>query len=92
MRKRSLFLSVIFVIFLITCNALPPVEADELRIQMGRPGSNGKPTSVEVGIWIIDIDSIDSVAQSFAANVFIILKWNDPRLVNIDRKKQKYSL
>ncbi len=49
---------------------------------IGRPGRNGPPTKVEVEIFLIDVDSVDGVNQSFQANVFYALRWNDPRLVH----------
>jgi len=33
-------------------------------------------------VWLVDLDSIDSSAQSFTANVFILLRWHDPRLAH----------
>jgi hypothetical protein len=51
---------------------------------IGRPGRNGPPTKVEVEIFLIDVDGVDGVNQSFQANVFYALRWNDPRLVHED--------
>ena len=47
-----------------------------------RPEAAAGPTNVEVGIWVVDIDSIDSVQQNFIANIFILMKWRDPRLAH----------
>ena len=49
---------------------------------IGRPDRNGPPTKVEVEIFLIDVDGVDGVNQSFQANVFYALRWNDPRLVH----------
>lgn len=43
-------------------------------------------------MWLIDIDSIDSSAQSFVANAFLSLMWKDPRLANADGQKKTYSI
>ena len=59
---------------------------------VSRPDPEGKPTQVEVGIWIIDIDSIDSVSQSFDANIYIILRWKDSSLIDKDKADRKYPL
>ena len=38
------------------------------------------PVPVTVGIYVADLDSIDTINQSFVARVFYQLRWNDPRL------------
>jgi hypothetical protein len=47
-----------------------------------RPNAAAGPTQVSVGIWIVDINSIDSAQQSFMADVAIVLQWKDPRLAH----------
>jgi hypothetical protein len=47
-----------------------------------RPNANAGPTEISIGIWIVDINSIDSAQQSFGADVFIALRWRDPRLAH----------
>jgi hypothetical protein len=42
----------------------------------------GGPTQVEVLIWLVDLHSIDSSGQTFTANVFVALRWRDPRLAH----------
>jgi hypothetical protein len=37
---------------------------------------------VEVKIYLIDIDGIDSVSQSFVANLTLVLLWHDPSLAH----------
>ena len=45
-----------------------------------RPSSNGEATSVEVNMFIFDIDEIDDVTQRFSVDLFIVGRWKDPRL------------
>ena len=45
-----------------------------------RPTVNGEPTVIELGVFIIDIDEIDDVAQTFSVDVFIVARWQDQRL------------
>lgn len=45
-----------------------------------RPDAGNGPTPVETAVYIADVDEIDSANQSFTANVFYRLIWNDPRL------------
>ena len=48
-------------------------------------------TIVRVGIWLVDIDSIDSAAQSFVANFFVTLNWNDTRLTHKDQADRIFN-
>lgn len=50
------------------------------RGRLARPDPEGTPTIVKVGIYVIDISSVDDVDQTFEANVAVRLEWNDPRL------------
>lgn len=45
-----------------------------------RPSRNGEPTIIELGVFIIDIDEIDDVNQRFSVDMFIVARWEDPRL------------
>ena len=88
--NRSFIL--LFYSFLVLCYTVTLEASDAPEIPRGRPSHNGEPTVVEVGIWVIDIDSIDSMSQSFEANVFILLRWSDPRISRIIKGNQKISL
>lgn len=57
-----------------------------------RPNASAGPTQVSVGIWIIDINSIDSAQQSFTADVAVILQWKDPRLAHTGSGIAHYPL
>ena len=45
-----------------------------------RPSRNGEPTDIEIGVFVIDIDDIDDVNQRFNVDLFIVARWQDPRL------------
>jgi len=45
-----------------------------------RPGVDGKPTQILIGFYVLDIEGINSKEQSFMVDVFIRLKWKDPRI------------
>ena len=47
-----------------------------------RPRSGNGPTQVSVGIWIVDINDIDSAKQNFTADIAIVLRWKDARLAH----------
>jgi hypothetical protein len=47
-----------------------------------RPDEWRGPTKVHFLVFVLDIDEIDDARQSFAANVYIQLRWKDTRLAN----------
>lgn len=57
--------------------ALPLQNTDE------RPDPNGAPTQVSIGIYVIDIGRINDVDQSFSGDVYLQLRWKDPRLASV---------
>lgn len=62
------------------------------RPSVSRPDAGGGPTRVFVAIWIADIDSIDSANQNYTANVFVALRWKDPRLAHGGDGPRAYDL
>jgi len=57
-----------------------------------RPGADGPPTRVAVLVWLLDLHSIDSSGQTFTANVFIALRWKDPRLAHASPGPRRFDL
>lgn len=45
-----------------------------------RPAVDGQPTVVHVGVFIVDLDAVNSTDQSFTANVYVEARWRDPSL------------
>lgn len=45
-----------------------------------RPDPEGVPTKVYIGLFLIDLISIDDVNQTFTADFYAIVRWNDSRL------------
>lgn len=58
----------------------PSVLVDEPKPEMERPTVWGEPTEVQVGIYVIDVDEVDSADQSFAASVYYEARWKNPLL------------
>ena len=52
----------------------------EPKPELERPTVWGEPTEVRVGIYVLDIDDINSAEQSFSASIFIEAHWNIPAL------------
>jgi len=57
-----------------------------------RPGPKDKPTEIKVGLAVLNIDSIDGANQSFIANIFIAMQWEDPRLATERRSRRRLSV
>ncbi len=91
MRKIYGVVCLLFIIFVL----IPSAQASEVNMSSGvdvsRPRKDEGPTKVSVAMWLIDIDSVDSSAQSFVANVFINLKWKDARLAHSSDSFERYS-
>ena len=64
----------------------------EAPVLIERPASEAGPTEVSVGIWIVDINNIDSAQQSFAAEIALVLRWKDPRLAHTGSGVVRYPL
>lgn len=73
--KRTLF---VLTLLSLLAALLPAMVLAEIN----RPGPSDKPTVVTVDIYILDIDEIDTANQSYDANVFVELTWQDSRLVH----------
>ena len=64
-------------------------EAQKSELSARRPDEWKGATKVHFLIFVLDIDDIDGSAQSFTANVFVSLRWQDERLVNPDSSQQR---
>jgi hypothetical protein len=62
------------------------------RPRLSRPGAKEGAAKVSVGMWLLDIDSIDSSAQNFVANFFVMLSWKDPRLAHGSGRHRTYDV
>ena len=58
------------------------VRSAEAPAVIERPRSGNGATQVSVGIWIVDINDIDSAKQNFTADIAIVLRWKDARLAH----------
>jgi hypothetical protein len=67
-----------------------PPKVPDLIVEPPKLGAGS--TIVQVALWLVDIDSIDSAAQSFVANVFIKLSWQDERLAHKGHTPQTIKL
>lgn len=49
-------------------------------LSLSRPHPEGTPTTVKIGMFLIDIKEIKDVSQSYVADGFFNISWKDPRL------------
>ena len=85
--KRIVFLPVVFVMM-----SIQLVRSAEAPALIERPASGNGPTQVSVGIWIVDINNIDSAQQNFTADIAIVLRWKDARLAHTGTGAVHYAL
>jgi hypothetical protein len=85
--KRIVFLPVVFMAM-----SIQLVRSAETPALIERPGSGNGPTQVSVGIWIVDINNIDSAQQNFTADIAIVLRWTDARLAHTGMGAVYYAL
>ena len=60
----------------------PSVIVEEPKPELERPTVWGEPTEVQVGIYVIDVDEVDSADQSFAASVYFEARWRNELLAH----------
>lgn len=57
-----------------------PSSSEEPLPELERPTLWGEPTRVEVLLYVIDVDSVDSAGQNFSSSIFYEARWNSPAL------------
>jgi hypothetical protein len=58
----------------------PSALVNEPKPEMERPTVWGEPTEVQIAIFVIDVDDVNSADQSFAASVYYEAHWKNPLL------------
>ncbi len=76
---------------LLACS-IQSVHGAEAPALIDRPNPSGGPTQVSVGIWVVDINSIDSAQQTFTADIAVVLTWKDGRLAHSGQGVTHYPL
>jgi neurotransmitter-gated ion-channel len=96
---RQMFFNALTWAKVIVFAALLPLQAAycaeasvALDAESVRPNAEGGPTVVAVGVWIVDITRIDSVSQTFSANVVLVMSWRDPALAHKQVGRVRYPL
>jgi hypothetical protein len=86
---KTTLLSLILVLSLTPTLASATVPND---VSGTRPNAGSGATEVSVGLYLIDVSKVDGADQSFTADLFILLRWNDPRLEGIFESIQRVPL
>jgi hypothetical protein len=60
--------------------------------QIDRPNADSGAAEISIGMWVADISSIDSAQQTFTAEIAVVLRWKDPRLVHTGNGIVRYPL
>lgn len=89
--KKKLLTAVFLILVMVSIEAAAEQKTGTLEV-FGRPDLEAGTTKIEVLIWVLNIDSINSAMQTFDANIFIRLIWKDPRLIHTDNGPVKYLL
>jgi hypothetical protein len=76
-RYRSSFspTSIVFAFLLAFANSVAAQDATAIR-----PGFGGKADEITVNVGLLDVVDIDNKAQLFSVDLFVQVKWHDPRL------------
>ena len=70
------------VMLLVLVAAASPTSGQAAGVEGERPAADGGATRVETALYLIDLSAIDGSSQSFTADVFMVLRWHDSRLVS----------
>ncbi len=65
-----------------TEEVVPPVSSEEPKPELKRPTVWGEPTEVQVRVFMIDLDDVNSADQNFAASVYYEARWTSRFLVH----------
>lgn len=57
-----------------------------------RPGAGNGPTEVTIGLYLIDVSSVTASDESFTADLFMLLRWRDPRLAEVFAAAERVPL
>jgi len=61
---------------------VPSVLSEEPKPELERPSVWGEPTEVEISLYMIDLDEVNSADQNFAASLYYEARWKTPFLTH----------
>jgi Neurotransmitter-gated ion-channel ligand binding domain len=90
--ESKLMKGIVFLPVALLAMSIQLVRSAEVPALIKRPASENGPTQVSVGIWIVDINNIDSAQHNFTADIAIVLRWKDARLAHTGTGAVHYAL
>jgi hypothetical protein len=78
--KKTCTNSSVFLVVLLVLTTATIAGSEELAGT--RPGAEGQPLTINGTIFLLDVSKIDGADQSFTADVFMMLQWQDERLAS----------
>ena len=57
-----------------------------------RPDPEGRATRVSIGIYVVDVAEIEDAKRTFTADVYVTLRWKDPRLARPEASRRSLPL
>ncbi len=82
-----------FLLVVLLARSIQLTSSAEMPALIDRPNADsGGPTQISVGMWVVDISSIDSAQQTFTAEIAVVLRWKDPRLAHTGKGIARYPL
>ena len=58
-------------------------EPERSSLRIGRPAPESGPTQVSFALYVVDVLEVNDAKELFTADVFVALRWTDPRLAGI---------
>lgn len=68
------------------------LAADEGAQLTDRPDLRDQPIRIKIMVLLLDLDDIDGMTQTFTANMYLEMRWKDPRLVREDGRAYRRKL
>ncbi len=70
------------LILIVLASILPVSVSDGQELAGTRPGPDGEPLILNATLFLLDVSKIDGADQSFTADLFMLLQWQDERLAS----------
>jgi hypothetical protein len=78
---------------LMTVGFMAVVMSGTVAAQNGeRPNADAGPTEVIIGVYLVDLSTIDGAHQSVTADLYVQMRWTDTRLLGPDGQPRKVRL
>jgi hypothetical protein len=79
-----------FLTVILTSTSVPAALPTE--VSGTRPNVDGEATEVAIATYLIDVTRVNGADQSFTADLFLLLSWQDPRLEGIFETTQRVPM